>query len=127
MQSDEAAPTSSPSPIDVAANETATTKSSESQSSENASVEGSGSSDTMPPLVFPLDDDKILPKNDTALKILQSQSVSSKSAKSSEVIVLSRILESYAHMAHENDNLFRKYNSRGLLMTYFLDLSQLNT
>lgn len=49
-------------------------ESTSSNSSENASVEGSSPSDTLPPLVFPAEEDKFLPKNDTALKILQEVS-----------------------------------------------------
>lgn len=41
------------------------------QPSENASVEGATTTDTSPPIFFPTDVDKISPKNDTALKILQ--------------------------------------------------------
>lgn len=67
---------------------TATTKTIDKSSiSENASVEDA-SSDTLPPLEFPSDD--ALPKNETALKILQS--VSSQSSKSTKVIDLSRNL-----------------------------------
>lgn len=63
---------------EASANETVTKKPDDnSSSSENASVEGS--SDTLPPFEFPLDDDKTLPKNDTALRILQSVSSQSKS------------------------------------------------
>jgi hypothetical protein len=54
--------------------------------SENASVEGKASTDAMPPLLFPTDEEKILPKNETALKILQS--VSSQNANSSEVMIV---------------------------------------
>lgn len=57
------------------------TPSSLESSSENASVEDSSPTDTRPPLVFPADEDKLTPKNDTALKILQKIS-----AQSSEVI-----------------------------------------
>lgn len=53
---------------------------------ENASVEGGSSTDTMPPLVFPADEEKTSTKNETLLKILQSSS----NAASTEVIDLSR-------------------------------------
>jgi len=56
--------------------------SSSGSSSENASVEGS--TDTMPPLVFPADDAKLSPKNETALKILQKESAKSEETKSNE-------------------------------------------
>lgn len=56
-------------------------------SSENASIEESGA-DTMPPRLFPSDEEKILPGNDTILKILQNSS--SQGVKSSEVIDFSR-------------------------------------
>lgn len=66
-----------------------TTKADEaSKVSENASVE---STDTLPPLEFP--SDEISPKNDTALKILQS--VSSQTVKASEVITDVRFIQSY--------------------------------
>lgn len=64
------------SPIPSLSNETVsddTTKAPETpQASENASVEGSTTTDTSPPIYFPTDEDKISPKNDTALKILQN-------------------------------------------------------
>lgn len=56
------------------------TASAEKLASENASVENT--SDTLPPLVFPSDDNSS--KNETALKILQS--VSSQDVNTSEVI-----------------------------------------
>lgn len=55
--------------------------------SENASIEGSGD-ETLPPLVFPADEGKLLPGNETLLKILQNSS--SQGVKSSEVIDFSR-------------------------------------
>jgi hypothetical protein len=63
------------------------TKSAEIQidSYENASVEGSDSADTLPPKVFPTDEEKILPTNETALKILQK--VSSQTSEVSRVMM----------------------------------------
>jgi hypothetical protein len=69
----------------IAKNET-TTLTTTAVPSENASIEGSGD-ETMPPLVFP-EENKLLPSNETLLKILQNSS--SQGVKSSEVIDFSR-------------------------------------
>lgn len=63
----------------------ASTKSAEIDSYENASVEGSNSADTLPPKVFPTDDEKILPTNETALRILQQVSSQTSEVRRSEV------------------------------------------
>lgn len=84
-------------------NETTVTKSAEIEnlSAENASVEGS-----KPPRLFPIDDEKIVPKNDTALKILQEIS-----SKSSEVNLIRHARQLFS-VSSPSCSLVKKDNSR---------------
>lgn len=82
--------------------------------SENASIEGSGD-ETLPPLVFPADEGKLLPGNETLLKILQNSS--SQGMKSSEVIDFTRNFRVEflrVHLARKCDNKRRKTSSHAV-------------